>query len=674
MVESSSLKSIAEENTTTMSDQTPDSPLSLQDQCFVQLISNLESFTCESLALLPLRLRHKLLVNLPAVDICKLESTPVPKGLNMSSNVWEAVCTQRCSASLIQTVKKIESPSSSRSCDWKEIFFLSCTTSILNNSTDLTTHPLGSRMYAEKCLLTLFSIPNCLGVKKWCGFKHPFIQVAKDDSCIPCRYSWITTENHCRADIQLLQILMDECAFFPRCLYIKCDYFCCADLWYRRSIAIMPLLQKFLSRVEAIEIISEDDEDPLVATFFFDTILSEVNTVLHSVSLSGNSHFIATTLQECRSYFAVEDGVHSVQNVLKHTIQNIPYGNLQFLSIHVTYDYELNGISDLIALLEHQVLLKEFKLDCCASDNNPDGGVAFDKMLMAAAHLFDQPHFYKLQLEVMGISLLVAKAIIDAFLSAASSSEQVLVLDNMAIDDDSSDRITPYVPTLSLKMAENGYEHKKLVLANIGNLADDENIDNLFHWVTSYPNLSLQHLLVPQYLEPGTCFVQLISKNVNMKIKELCVHHQTIPHLPTLPQDFEKLFSNLCLSKLELEDCNIGPGGHLPALTQGLCKQCSTQSIKTLSLSSNSLGKCLDWELQEFFDVIFSLPEVKNVQLSLKNNRLTCQHLELLYRSWKYSLRKKQLKILHIGGNELPDPESELMEKIMKISVHTTCM
>ena len=596
------------------------------------------------------------------------------KSLNMSSDVWEAVCAERCSASLIQTVKKIESPSSSRSCDWKEIFFLSCTTSILNNSTDLirTYTFFGSRRYAEKCLLTLFSIPNCLRVKKWCGFKHPFIQAAKDDSCIPHRYSWITTENQCRADIQLLQILMDECAFFPRCLYINCDYFCCADLWYKRSIALMPRLQKFLSCVESIEILSEDDEDPLVAIFFFDTILSEVSTVLHSVSLSGNSHFIAATLQECRSYFAVEDGVHSVQNTLKHSIQSIPYGHLHFLSIHVQYDdrYELDGISHFLALLKHQVLLKEFKLDCCAN-KNPDGGVAFDKMLMAAAHLFDRPHFHKLQLEVIGISLLVAKAIIDAFLSAASSCEQVLVLDNMAIDDDSSDRITPYVPTLSLKMAENGYEHKKLVLANIGNLADDENINNLFRWVTSYPNLSLQHLHVPQYLEPGTCFVQLMSKNVNMKIKELCVHHQTIPNLPTMPQDFEKLFSYLRLSRLQLEDCNIGPGGHLPALTQGLRKQCSTQSIQTLSLSSNSLSQCLDWELQEFFDVVFSLPEVENVQLSLKNNRLTSRHLELLYCSWKYSLYKKQLKILHIGGNELPDPESELMEKIMKISIHT---
>ena len=66
--------------------------------------------------------------------------------------------------------------------------------------------------------------------------------------------------------------------------------------------------------------------------------------------------------------------------------------------------------------------------------------------------------------------------------------------------------------------------------------------------------------------------------------------------------------------------------------------------------------------------------EIDKLQLSLQNNRLTSRHFELLNHSWRYSLRKKQLKILHIGGNELPDPESELMEKIMNISVHTTCI
>ena len=50
-------------------------PLSLQQSCFLKIISDLETFPPESLALLPLTLRHKLACNLPAVDVCQLEQT-----------------------------------------------------------------------------------------------------------------------------------------------------------------------------------------------------------------------------------------------------------------------------------------------------------------------------------------------------------------------------------------------------------------------------------------------------------------------------------------------------------------------------------------------------------------------------------------------------------------------
>ena len=56
--------------------------------------------------------------------------------------------------------------------------------------------------------------------------------------------------------------------------------------------------------MESVEIHSEDYDDPLIATFFLDSILPEVNTVLHCQA----TVFIAATLQECSSYFAVEEG------------------------------------------------------------------------------------------------------------------------------------------------------------------------------------------------------------------------------------------------------------------------------------------------------------------------------------------------------------------------------
>ena len=637
----------------------PSCPPSLQDLCFVRLISDLETFAHESLALLPWRLRQRLLVNLPAVDICKLDNTAVTKGID----VWETVCIQRLSNCLLDTVKQMQS-SLSTDINWKEAFFLSLTAAILNNTTDLETNAR-SGVSRRKALAALFSIPKCLGINCWDAFEHPFIFSGNDRCCTPSRYSWIAADGSLsKTDLQLLQILMDECAFFPSCLYINCRLFCKAEVWLRRSCTFASVFQRFVSSVQSVEIHSEYDEDvdddPFISTFLFDAILSQVNPDLHSVSISGDTVFIAAVLKEGSSYLAVEHGesAYSLQSC------NIPYGGLQSLSISV--DGPLEEIFHLQAILEHQVLLKEV---CLAFENSYAGDAGFDKFLTSAAELFARPHFCKLQLEVMGIPLLFAEAIVDRFLSAACSHRQSLVLDNLGIVYNHSASITAHKPTFYLKMADSGYEHKKLVLKDL----EGEEVESLFQWLMTYPNLCLFHLgvHVAQHLQ-DVCFMQLFSNNLNAQINEFSLDWQTIPNRPTLRQDFENLFSNPYLSKLKLKRCNIGPGGLLPMLTQGLRKQCASQSIVSLSLASNSLGRCQDLELRDFFDVLFSLPQVENVKLSLKHNELKSRHFELFYHSWRHTDRKKRLQLLIIGGNQLPDPESELMEKLIKVSIHST--
>ena len=65
-------------------------PLSLEDQCYLYLILHLEKYLPEELSLLSLRARERLLVNLPAADICKLEETTVAEGVDMNG-VWKKV-------------------------------------------------------------------------------------------------------------------------------------------------------------------------------------------------------------------------------------------------------------------------------------------------------------------------------------------------------------------------------------------------------------------------------------------------------------------------------------------------------------------------------------------------------------------------------------------------------
>ena len=68
-------------------------PLSLQQQCFVHLITNLEEFPPDVLALLPLRVRKELFLRLPVADICYLERTAVADGVDMEW-IWGDLCVR----------------------------------------------------------------------------------------------------------------------------------------------------------------------------------------------------------------------------------------------------------------------------------------------------------------------------------------------------------------------------------------------------------------------------------------------------------------------------------------------------------------------------------------------------------------------------------------------------
>ena len=65
-------------------------PCTLQFQCLLFIVGHLDQFPVTILALLPTTLRRELLLLLPAVDVCKLEETPVITDLPMEE-IWETL-------------------------------------------------------------------------------------------------------------------------------------------------------------------------------------------------------------------------------------------------------------------------------------------------------------------------------------------------------------------------------------------------------------------------------------------------------------------------------------------------------------------------------------------------------------------------------------------------------
>ena len=67
-------------------------PVSLQNQCYMFIVGHLEELPSDVMALLPIGIRRKLLLMLPALDVCKLEETPVTDGISMDDEIWKLKC------------------------------------------------------------------------------------------------------------------------------------------------------------------------------------------------------------------------------------------------------------------------------------------------------------------------------------------------------------------------------------------------------------------------------------------------------------------------------------------------------------------------------------------------------------------------------------------------------
>ena len=67
-------------------------PFSLQDLCLLVVLNDLDWYQVKLLASLPQWLRHRLLSILPALDLCRLEHTPVATGVDVDA-IWNSRLT-----------------------------------------------------------------------------------------------------------------------------------------------------------------------------------------------------------------------------------------------------------------------------------------------------------------------------------------------------------------------------------------------------------------------------------------------------------------------------------------------------------------------------------------------------------------------------------------------------
>ena len=139
-----------------------DLPLSLEDLCFLHLVGNIERFPPESFSLLPTKLRCRMLLNLPIVDICKLGTSAVASEADLNSNVWEPLCHTRLPDEVVDLV--LADLQLLGDENWQEVFFYSLTCIILNCYFPFLRSASDLPKFGQAIL---FAVPECVGIRNW---------------------------------------------------------------------------------------------------------------------------------------------------------------------------------------------------------------------------------------------------------------------------------------------------------------------------------------------------------------------------------------------------------------------------------------------------------------------------------------------------------------------------
>ncbi len=217
--------------------------VSLQDECLWYIIVNIQQFSPEALSLLPQAMRYKLLLNLPVVDVCQLESTCVMKGID-TETLWESLCAHRLPISLASVPSL---PCGVEGFSWKEIYFNAVLRSLFHDP--IVGCCFGYSMLAESMynefVDMLFSIPQPLGLDLTSG-----LLLTESNYHFPGLVPRVL-----RLDADMLN-LFEGCHFCPRYLCIPTATRTNLDL--KCLQANNARLAHFMSNVQVLELTETD--------------------------------------------------------------------------------------------------------------------------------------------------------------------------------------------------------------------------------------------------------------------------------------------------------------------------------------------------------------------------------------------------------------------------------
>ena len=350
-----------------------DTPISLENHCFLHIICHLEDYPLHHLAKLSYPVRRRLLQNLPACDIIELENACVADGIgDLENEVWK----QRCAHLRIYIDSEVGPRRSFFAFVWRGLF---------SRISDL-----------RKCL---FSVPKCLGLTS-------FTSVACDDlgRLVPHRYGTLCDHNiTSRYQIHAWVIsFLNKAGFKPTKMDGLDGFAIDVDSPHVNDLSVL------LSALDTVEL-DTDDTNNL--------------SIIKAVCMNKNP-----TL---RSLIIRKDYDHFAQMCISLLLE-ASFINLEHLHYPVPIS---DGCRDvLVELLSGQANMKELQLFGNDTDyelSDDDSCVLARRWVACVGNLVTRPDFelfhVQLTMRNVGVTQCAFTALLDSFLSAPASKQKKVI-------------------------------------------------------------------------------------------------------------------------------------------------------------------------------------------------------------------------------------------------------
>ena len=629
--------------------------LPLQTSALHYISRNIREFAPRELANLPVRLRGVLFSSLAAVDICHLEDVghldgPVCDGVCLSE-VWEGVYTYR----LLTLPKYVESALfgiaclGERSLDYNRVW----------GDQDCEWKEEKVEVWDTNRDAFLARIANCVFMNDR-GCKRAALQGL---FCVPQVSSTLSLSANSYSDLELLQVLINQCQCYPSALYLSCKCIYTSSLWEKQK-EFLPLLTKFFSDLSHLHIVDseESDEDNIeyfgVFRFILEAVFGNREPVLTHLRVECCETFMIKAMRDLAYFVSSQSGTVAE---FTHGSLTTQYSGLKVLSLEAWDDLEgepeqlsiqLVGecSSNLRQIIEHQDALRSIHISGWFNDSVcPE----HDQLMYSLSLLYRQPTFFRLEFKEIslcpssGNSSGIVKAIMHEFLCGPSQGQE-LDLDIIYGNEPSQDHFSSVCACSRCKFPNIKAGSKLLHFGNV-------KVEALFSKCLShFPGSNLGAIVLDSVC---LCTDEALAAIVSLhSVKSLYFIDVKFVFNGSL-EAVERLFTMPHLTKLTLQSIFLA-GDAFPAnsdkwalffelVTRGLRKQMAIGQLKNFNFSKNRF-RVSSGQVKDILNALFSQPQLEMMTVCLDSELLPEKQFSLVLNSWEQHADGKRLKWLEI--------------------------